>query len=137
MEDCLFCKIANHKINSEIIYEDKAILAFLDIFPRSKGHVVVIPKTHFENMIDLPEESVGPVFKAVKTVTKMINEALTPGGFTIGINQGRISGQAVNHLHIHIIPRFVGDGGGSLHSVVNNPPKESLGEVKSKILNKK
>jgi len=137
MEDCLFCKIANHEINSEVIYEDEAVLAFLDIFPRSKGHAVIIPKNHAENITDLPEESVQPVFKAVKTVTEMIDKTLKPGGFTIGINQGRISGQAVNHLHIHVIPRFVGDGGGSLHSVVNNPPKESLGEVKAKILNKK
>jgi histidine triad (HIT) family protein len=137
MEDCLFCKIANHKISSEIIYEDETALAFLDIFPRSKGHAVIIPKVHVENIIDLSEELIGPVFKSVKIVTEMINKALSPGGFTIGINQGRISGQSINHLHIHVIPRFDGDGGGSLHSVVNNPSKESLGEVKFKILNKK
>ncbi|MBI2591597.1 MAG: HIT family protein, partial [Candidatus Brennerbacteria bacterium] len=59
---------------------------------------------------------------------------LKPDGFTIGINHGEASGQAVDHLHIHIIPRWKNDGGGSIHGVVNNPPKESLEEIKKKIL---
>lgn len=137
MEECLFCKIANHKINSEFIYEDEKTLAFLDINPRAAGHTVVVPKFHAENIIDLPDNFVGPVFKGVKKVTEMLNNALKPRGFTIGINQGKISGQVIDHLHIHIIPRYDGDGGGSLQSVVNNPPKELLGETKAKILGKK
>lgn len=135
MESCLFCKIINKEIPAEIIYEDVETLAFLDIHPRSSGHTVVIPKVHAENILDLPEGKVEPLFKAVKKITAMIEKGLNPHGFTIGINHGKVSGQAVEHLHIHIIPRWENDNGGSIHSVVNNPPKESLEEIKNKILN--
>lgn len=132
--DCLFCKIADKKIASEIIYEDEKVLVFLDISPLSKGHAVVIPKKHAENIIDLPAEEVLPVFSAVKKVTALLQEKLSPKGFTIGINHGRVGGQLVDHLHIHVIPRYEGDGGGSLHSVVKNPPKESVSEIRKEIV---
>lgn len=132
--DCLFCKIANKEIASEKIYEDDKVLAFLDISPLSKGHTVVIPKKHAENIIDLPAEEVLPVFSAVKKVTELLQEKLSPKGFTIGINHGRVGGQLVDHLHIHVIPRYEGDGGGSFHSVVKNPPKESVSEIRKEIV---
>lgn len=131
---CLLCKIANKEILSEMIHEDDYSFAFLDINPLTLGHAVIIPKLHAENIIDLKEEAVGPVFRAVKTVTGMLQKALEPEGFTIGINQGRISGQSVPHLHIHVIPRYEGDGGGSIHSVVENRPKESIQETREKII---
>ncbi|MCK9187427.1 MAG: HIT family protein [Candidatus Colwellbacteria bacterium] len=131
--DCLFCKIASKEIPSSVIYEDDVALAFLDLHPLAPGHALVIPKIHAENILDLPEELIGPFFQSVKKVTALIKEKLAPRGFTIGINQGRIGGQAIDHLHVHIIPRFEGDGGGSLHSVVKNPPKESLEEIQAKI----
>ncbi len=132
--DCLFCKIASKEIPSELVYEDENSFAFLDIAPMSKGHTVVIPKKHAENMIDLPMEEVGPLFTAVKKVTELLQEKLSPKGFTIGINHGRVGGQLVDHLHIHVIPRYEGDGGGSLHSVVKNPPKESVSEIRKEIV---
>lgn len=131
---CLFCKIANKEIPSEMIYEDEHSFAFLDINPLTLGHAVIIPKDHAENILDLADEGVGPVFRAVKKVTEMLNKALDPEGFTIGINQGRISGQTVDHLHIHVIPRYLGDGGGSIHSVVRYSPKEDIKETKDKII---
>ncbi len=131
---CLFCDIAQKKIPAEIIYEDEEALSFLDIHPRAPGHAVIISKTHSENILDLPEEKVGSLFKAVKKITSLIDQAFKPDGFTIGINHGKVSGQAVEHLHVHIIPRWLNDGGGSLHGVVNNPPSESLKEIKSKII---
>jgi hypothetical protein len=116
-----------------------------------------------ENIIDLPEDEVAPIFSAVKKVTTLLWEKLGPGGFTplqtaeknasnnvlqgtdiekkefvtgftIGINHGRISGQTIDHLHIHVVPRFEGDGGGSLHSVVKYPPKEPLASIREKIV---
>ena len=132
--DCLFCKIGNKEIPAEIVYEDAKTLAFLDIHPISLGHTVVISKAHVENIIDLPEEGVGFLFLAVKKVTGMLEKALMPQGFTIGINHGRVSGQAIDHLHTHVIPRFTGDGGGSLHTVVNNPPQEPVKETKERII---
>lgn len=133
--NCLFCQIAQKAINSEIIYEDEKTLAFLDIHPKAPGHAMVIPKEHAENILDLPESSVKPVFLAVKKVARSIKEALKPSGFTIGINHGRVSGQVVDHLHVHVIPRFDKDGGRSIHSVVDNPPKESIGKIAEKIRN--
>lgn len=133
MTDCLFCKIANKEFSVEVVYENDAAIAVLDIHPRAPGHTMVLPKVHAENLLDLPEAEVGPLFLTVKQVTAILYKALKPKGFTIGINHGRVSGQVVDHLHIHIIPRFEGDGGGSIHSVVNNPPKESLKEIVNKI----
>src|SRR3989344_7259449 len=129
MVDCLFCKIAKKEIPAEIIYEDGEALAFLDIHPKAPGHTMVIPKVHAETILDLPREKLGPVFAAVQKAAQMIETALRPSGFTIGINHGKVSGQVIDHLHIHIIPRFLSDGGSSIHSVVNNPPKESIKEI--------
>jgi histidine triad (HIT) family protein len=132
--DCLFCKIGSGEVPSQKIYEDEHALAFLDINPLTEGHTVIIPKIHAENILDLPAEEVAPVFLAVRRATGMLSKALGSEGFTIGINHGRISGQAVDHLHIHVIPRYKGDGGGSLHSVVNNPPDSKIEEIKTKII---
>lgn len=127
--DCLFCKIANKQISAEVVYEDEFATAVLDINPRAKGHIMVLPKVHAENILDLPDEKIDGVFKAVKNVTNILAKAFSPDGFTIGINHGSVSGQTIDHLHIHIIPRWFNDNGGSIHSVVNNPPKESLKEI--------
>ncbi len=131
--DCLFCRITNKEISAEIIYEDKDTVAFLDIHPCAPGHSIIIPKKHAENILVLEDASIAPTFLTVKRVSAMLNVALKPSGFTIGINHGRMSGQVVDHLHIHVMPRFLNDGGASIHSVVNNPPKESLAKIANKI----
>ncbi len=133
--NCLFCDIINKKIPSSTIYEDNDVLAFLDIHPISLGHTLVIPKIHALNILDLTDDQIGLLFRAVRNVTFLLQQKLKTQGFTIGINHGRISGQAVEHIHIHIIPRFENDGGGSLHSVVQNSPKETLKEIQNKIIN--
>lgn len=135
--DCLFCKIASREIPALVVYEDEAAVGVLDVNPRAPGHTMIIPKQHSENLLDLPEDAVGPVFRAVQGVTALLKQALAPDGFTIGINHGRVSGQSVDHLHIHVIPRWSGDGGGSVHSVVSNPPKETLEAMRDKILKSK
>lgn len=132
--NCLFCSIANKERAAEIVYEDDHTVGILDIFPRTPGHVMIIPKVHAETILDLPAEELEPVFAAVRKMTAILQEAMTPDGFTIGINHGKVAGQAIDHLHIHIMPRWHNDGGGSLHSVVGNPPKESLESIKEKIL---
>ncbi|MCL5006669.1 MAG: HIT family protein [Patescibacteria group bacterium] len=134
MNDCLFCKIAGKEIFAEIIYESDAALAFLDIHPLTAGHAVVVPKGHYENIVKLPDELVKPLFLAVKKVTALLNESLAPRGFTIGINHGKVSGQTIDHLHIHVIPRYEGDGGKSIHSVVHFPSRETVQEIRSRIL---
>ncbi len=131
--NCLFCNIVKKEIPAEVIDEDGETLAFLDINPRAPGHTMVVPKKHYEILSDVPNEELGSLFRGVKRVAKRITEALGANGLTIGINQGRASGQVVEHLHIHLIPRFTDDGGTSLHSVVHNAPKESLEAIASKI----
>ena len=115
-----------------MIYEDESSLGLLDINPIAPGHSLVISKVHAENVLGLPDDQIGGVFTAVKKVSEMLEKSLHPDGFTYGIND-RI-GQTIGHLHILIIPRYRGDGGASVHQVVSNPPKESLEEIKEKIL---
>lgn len=130
---CIFCKVIRKEIPAYIVYEDEMALGFLDIHPRAPGHVMVIPKYHAATISELPGDLVDPVFQAVRKVAKRLEEVLGADGMTIGVNQGPISGQTVPHLHVHLMPRFADDGGGSIHSVVDNAPKESLETLQDKI----
>ncbi len=133
MSDCIFCGINSHEIAAEMIYEDETAAAFLDIHPRAPGHTVVIPKQHAATLGELDVALLGPLFVAVQKIARMVKDRLRADGLTIGINEGAVSGQTVEHFHVHILPRFVNDKGGSLHDVVNNPPRESLVEIAKKI----
>jgi histidine triad (HIT) family protein len=132
--NCLFCKIIDGKIPAMVVYENDDVLAFLDIEPRALGHTLIIPKHHSSNIVDLPELLVAPLFSAVKAVANLLISRLGAEGLTIGINQGQASGQVVDHLHVHLLPRFSGDGGGSVQSVVSSRQAVSLEEVQKKIL---
>lgn len=131
---CIFCKIINKEVPAEIIYEDENTLAMLDAHPIAQGHTLILPKQHVLDILELNKEEVEPVFQTVRKMTGLLKEKLAPDGFTVGINHDRVSGQMVDHLHIHVIPRFEGDGGSSLQCVVDNPPKESLGEIRNKLV---
>lgn len=120
-------------IPGHIIYSDESVVAFLDVSPRAPGHTMVISRHHAATLLELPEREVAPLFLGARKVVGMIKQALKPDGFTMGINQGRVSGQTVEHLHFHIIPRWLHDGGTSIHNVVNNPPAEGLEEIAQKI----
>jgi len=133
MEDCLFCKIVAGEIPSHKIYEDKNSFVFLDIHPQSLGHAMVIPKIHAVDITELPQDKVGPLFETVQKMAKYIPETLGAAGLTVGINQGTVSGQVVPHLHVHLMPRFEGDGGGSVHSAVNNPPTEDVAKTADRL----
>ena len=132
--DCLFCKIIKKEIPAAVLYEDDHVVAFLDIQPRTTGHTMVIPKYHAPRIVDLPDEEVCAVFLAVKRVAKLLTDKLGSDGATIGMNQGRASGQEVDHLHVHLMPRWNHDGGSAIQSVVHNPPRESIEEIKKKLL---
>jgi histidine triad (HIT) family protein len=135
MEQCLFCRIISGEISTEIVYEDSKAVAFLDIHPRAPGHTVVIPRCHALNLVELPFEEGPGLFYAIQKVARGVQEVMVAPGLTIGINQGKVSGQEVDHLHVHILPRFKNDGGGSIQSVVNNPSSESLAEIGKKLKN--
>jgi histidine triad (HIT) family protein len=131
MSDCIFCGIVNNKIPAQVIDQDHKTLAFLDILPLAKGHTVVIPKIHAATIEDLTEFDAQALMPAVSRVVKLLDTSFSPDGFTIGINHK--IGQAVPHLHIHVIPRWVDDGGGSIHSIVKNPPTETVQDIAEKI----
>ena len=133
MNECLFCKIVKKEIPAEVVGENESALAFLDIHPHAPGHTVVIPKDHRETLIDLSEQETASFFSLVKTLDKMLVRALHAGGMTIGVNQGEVGGQVVEHFHLHLMPRFMGDGGTSVHAVVKNPPKEAIAELGERI----
>lgn len=132
--NCIFCEIAKKERKSLFIYEDDYVMGVLDINPIAPGHTFLIPKKHFQNVLELDEETPFFLWKGIVEVEKMLIKAFNPQGFTLGINQGSSAGQAIDHLHIHIVPRWQNDGGTSLHGVVNNPPHESLEEIYQKIM---
>lgn len=108
--ECIFCKIIKRKIPASIIYEDEDVISFLDIFPVNIGHSLVIPKKHFENIFETPEDILGKMMIASKKIAKAIKEQLKTKGTNIVINNEKAAGQLVFHVHIHVIPRFDGDG---------------------------
>lgn len=133
MKDCLFCKLKDNKIPAEIIYQNDWVVSFLDVQPRAPGHAVVIPRNHYPTLIDMPEGEIGHLFSSIKTVAQLLSDKLQPDGLTIGINQGLASGQTIDHIHVHLMPRFLNDNGGSIHGIVNNKPSESLAEISEKL----
>lgn len=110
MDDCIFCKIVKGEIPSTKVYEDEFFLAFLDIMPANKGHVLVIPKEHYEKLTDLPDDLLSKLALKVKEVAGMVVSGLSSQGFNIVQNNDKVAGQEVPHVHFHIIPRNSDDG---------------------------
>lgn len=127
--DCIFCKIINKEVPNYTVYEDENVLAFLDIFPCAMGHTVVIPKKHFKTPLEMSSEEFKNFSAGVQIALQKVNATLKPDGFNVGWNQEEAGGQAVPHLHMHILPRFVGDGGKNMHSIVKNPGDKTPAEL--------
>jgi len=108
-DDCLFCKIAKGDIPSSKIYEDNDIIAFLDIFPFTKGHTVVIPVRHYETFLDFPDDKIGNYFTTLKKLSGRLKDVLNADGVNILQNNFRAAGQVVFHMHYHILPRWMDD----------------------------
>jgi len=133
MADCIFCGIANGEIDAQVIFESDRAIAFLDANPVVDGHTVVIPKEHVERFSDMPDEAIGGLFSAVREVNRAILNALAADGANVGLNDGKAAGQAIPHTHVHVIPRYSGDGGGSLHSIVRGEANEALENVAERL----
>ena len=110
MANCIFCKIIAGEIPSTKVYEDDKVLAFLDISPINPGHTLVIPKEHYETLVDLPDEELAGLMPVAKNIGQAIMSKLGADGFNIGLNNGKAAGQEVDHVHFHVIPRHQGDG---------------------------
>lgn len=110
MNDCLFCKIIKKEIPSEKVYEDEYSYAFLDIKPINPGHTLLVPKKHFANLYEMPDEVLANLAPTIKKLAIAIKKAVGADGINIGMNNDSAAGQLVFHAHIHIMPRFKNDG---------------------------
>jgi len=107
---CIFCRIINQELPSYRVYEDEKTLAFLDIAPVNPGHMLVVPKKHYENMEAIPEAELKELIIAVKKIGALLKNKLGATGYNIAENNDPSAGQIIPHLHFHLIPRRAGDG---------------------------
>ncbi|MFB6127161.1 MAG: HIT family protein [Halolamina sp.] len=121
-EDCIFCRIVAGDIPGRIVHESDDAVAFLDANPLAEGHTLVVPREHHSTMADLPAEQAAGVFEAVRELTPRVQAAVDADGANVGINDGEVAGQEVPHLHVHVVPRFEGDGGAAIHAVAGHRP---------------
>ena len=123
--DCIFCKIANGEIPSKTIYEDDRFRAILDLGPATKGHTLILPKEHADNLYELPEETAAALLPTVKVVAEKLKSRLGCEGLNLVQNNGEIAGQTVMHFHLHMIPRYENDG----QKILWNPGEPSAEEL--------
>jgi histidine triad (HIT) family protein len=115
VSDCIFCKIIKGELPAAKVYEDEHVLAFLDISQVTKGHTLVIPKVHTENVFTLTPDMASRLFSVVPTIANALNKAFSPAGLNLLNNNGEAAGQTVFHYHLHLIPRDgKGDGFGAV-----------------------
>lgn len=107
--NCIFCAIAAGEIPCFKVYEDSQVLAYLDINPFAKGHVLVIPKQHFKGLVDTEDQALANLIVQVKKIAAHVTARLGCDGFNVLQNNGEAAGQSVHHVHFHIIPRWAGD----------------------------
>ena len=111
-ENCIFCRIAAGEIPSKTIYEDERFRVILDLGPVTRGHALILPKEHYRNIYELPEDVAGDVMKLAKRMTVQMTQKLHCDGFNLLQNNEEVAGQSVFHFHMHLIPRYKGDQAG-------------------------
>ncbi len=129
MNPCLFCNIVRGKVDALKIFEDNHVVAFLDINPSSPGHTMIIPKYHAATIFKLPPKEGYALLDAIRAIAKHIQNVMGADGLNIGWNHESAAGQVVEHLHIHIIPRWEGDRGQSIQSLVQREQNKPLQEI--------
>ena len=134
-DDCIFCKIANGEIPSNTLYEDDSFRVIPDLGPATKGHALVMPKEHFGNLYELPDDWCQKAFSPAKKMAGQMTEKLHCDGFNLVQNNGATAGQTVPHFHIHLIPRYENDGQ-TINWKQTSPTAEELAAVKKKFLDK-
>lgn len=103
--NCIFCKIIAAEVPAAVVYEDDSVLAFLDVGPLSDGHLLVIPRKHYTRLTDVPPELCAQIASVLPLLGRVALEVTKAEGFNVLLNQGAVAGQAVPHIHFHIIPR--------------------------------
>ena len=107
-KSCIFCRIVRKQAPASVVYEDDAVIAFLDIRPLNVGHTLVIPKAHYVDAFDTPEEQISQVHKISKRIASAVKKATGADGVSIIQQNGKAAGQDILHLHVHVVPRFEG-----------------------------
>ncbi len=129
-DDCIFCKLANGVFPTNSIYEDEDFNVILDLAPATKGHALILPKVHADNLYELPDETAAKAFVLAKKLMTSMTEKLGCDGFNVVQNNGSVAGQTVFHFHMHLIPRYENDG-----QRINWKPQEVPAEELSQIKN--
>lgn len=132
MTDCVFCRIVAGQIPSTRVYEDELTLAFMDIGQVNPGHVLVTVKQHAENLYALDDTQAAAVQRAAMRVARAIRDAFAPHGLSVYQANGKAAGQTVFHYHVHLVPRYEGDGM-ALSWPVKNPPRDKLEDYAARI----
>jgi histidine triad (HIT) family protein len=132
MSDCVFCKIVAKAIPATVVHEDEHTLAFMDIGQVNPGHVLVALKAHAENIFALQDAQAAALFRSAARVARAIRAAFEPEGLSVYQANGSAAGQTVLHFHLHLVPRYQGDGM-ALTWPVKNPPREKLLDYAVKI----
>ena len=125
--NCIFCKIASKELPTKILVETESCIGFLDAFPLTKGHALVIPKKHYEKLQDLPTDINTEVFSTVHNLISKV-DTLT-GATLVAVHNGKESGQEIPHVHVHLIPRSKDDSAGAVHSMFSEKPDLSESEI--------
>lgn len=133
MADCIFCQIVAGKLPAAKVYEDEECLAFLDIRPISPGHTLLVPKTHYETLLDMPEARLSRLVGALPKVAEGVVRGVAADGFNIFQANNPAAGQVIPHVHFHIIPRNSGDEVG-LQWRQGSYPKGEMDRIRERIL---
>ncbi|MDE7285250.1 MAG: HIT family protein [Lachnospiraceae bacterium] len=128
-DNCIFCKIIAGEIPSHTLYEDEQFKVILDVGPATKGHALILPKQHYANLYELPEDTAADVMKLAKKMMKTMTDKLKCDGFNLVQNNGEVAGQTVFHFHMHLIPRYKNDGE-ILKYIAGEPDQEELAQTK-------
>lgn len=130
--NCIFCKIANGEIPSKTLYEDDSFRVILDMGPAARGHALILPKEHYADLYEMPEELAGGAMKLAKRMAAKMTERLACDGFNLVQNNGEVAGQTVFHFHMHLIPRYQTDGQ-TIGWKPQEVSQEELEEIKNQI----
>ena len=133
MDGCIFCKIASGEIPSNTIFEDENFRVILDLGPATKGHALVLPKAHYADLFEIPEETLAGAVNTGKKVAAMMKKTLKCDGLNLVQNNGEAAGQTVMHFHLHVIPRYNNDGQHILWKPTS-PSAEELTAIRDEIL---
>lgn len=128
-ENCIFCRIANGEIPTNTIYEDETFRVILDTAPAARGHALILPKDHYENLLSLPEDTAAEAIRLAGRIAARQMDRLQADGLNMIQNNGAAAGQTVPHFHIHLIPRYEKDGQ-KIGWNPGNPSAEELAEVR-------